>query len=180
MNLRPRTETDREQKESVTKTTRNREKIWVQHCYSENEEELEGDAVGENYESKKRDSEGGGKKPVANWRCHRNSGNGRWRCNRPTIPGHSLCEHHLSQARVKNWNYARIRNQRNGPKRNINNVKKVYTSMYLEAEEEEEEWDDVDDNGFEKRGVMKARSINSLLSQTVPKYTTIKGNALTV
>ncbi|KAH7855750.1 hypothetical protein Vadar_028426 [Vaccinium darrowii] len=158
---------------------RDREKIRVEHCDSEIEEELEDDAVGEKYEAKKRDGGGGGKKPVADQRCHRNSGSG-WRCSRPTILGLSLCEHHLSQSRVKNRNYARIRNQRNGPKKNINNVKKVYTSLYLEAEEEEEEWDDVDDKGFEKRGVMKARSINSLLSQTVPKYTTIKGNALTV
>lgn len=44
----------------------------------------------------------------------------------------------------------------------------------------QEEDDDFNDKGFEKRGVMKARSISNLLSQTVPKYTNTQGNALTI
>ncbi|KAG5555513.1 hypothetical protein RHGRI_006231 [Rhododendron griersonianum] len=161
--LRASTASDEEQKKGIRETPRNTEKSSVEYDYeSENEEEQEDDAV-EKYEAKKAECGEGGKTPVANSNllCRRNSGNG-WRCNRPTVLGHSLCEYHLSSARMRNRNYVRTRNP---PKNKINKFKKVFTGLYLEEEE------DFNDKGFEKRGVMKARSISSLLSQTVPKYT---------
>lgn len=169
-----------EQKKCIRETPRNTKKSSVEYDYeSENEEEQEDDDTVEKYEAKKAECGQGGKTPVGNSNslCRRNNGNG-WRCNRPTVLGHSLCEYHLSRARKRNRNYVGTQNPRNGPKNKINKFKKVFTGLYLEEEEEEEE--DFNDMGFEKRGVMKARSISSLLSQTVPKHTNTQGNALTV
>lgn len=151
----------------------------VKHYYeSENEDDQQedDDAFDQKYETKTRVCGEGCKTPVvsSNSFCRRNNGNG-WKCNRPTVLGNSLCEYHLSHARLRNQTCCvQTRNPRNGPK-NMNNFTEVYTSLYLEEEEE-----DFNDKGFEKRGVKKARSISSLLSQTVPKYTNTQGNALTI
>ncbi|XP_058204847.1 uncharacterized protein LOC131318852 [Rhododendron vialii] len=167
--LRASTASVEEQKKCIRETPRNTEKSSVDYDYeSENEEEQEDDAV-EKYEAKKAEcGEGGKTVPVAdsNSLCRRNNGNG-WRCNRPTVLGHSLCEYHLSRARMRNRNDVRTRNPQNGPKNKISKFKKVFTGLYLEEE------DDFNDKGFEKRGVMKARSISSLLSQTGPNCSQI-------
>lgn len=139
--VRARMAADREQKESVREPTRNTEKTWVKHYDDpENEEEQE-----KNEAKKKQSEEGGGKIQVANSRCSRNSGRG-WRCNRPAILGHVRCEYHLNRAR-----YAQNRNRRTRHKNNI--------SLYSEEEED-------NGMGFDKRGVVKARSISCLLGQT--------------
>lgn len=140
--VRARMAADREQKESVREPTRNTEKTWVKHYDDpENDEEQE-----KNEAKKKQSGEGGGKIQVANSRCSRNSGTG-WRCNRPASLGHVRCEYHLNRAR-----YAQNRNRRTRHKNNI--------SLYSEEEEED------NGMGFDKRGVVKARSINCLLGQT--------------
>ncbi|GFY99831.1 hypothetical protein Acr_13g0012310 [Actinidia rufa] len=111
----------------------------------------------EKHEAKRRESKGEMMREA--WRCSRRNGRG-WRCHRQALEGHSMCQHHLSQARLRNSRFNGVRSQ-NGP--NIQ-PKEVCDSWYLEDEDS----DGDSEMGFKKRGVLKARSMRSLLGQTLP------------
>lgn len=109
-------------------------------------------------------------------RCSRVNGRG-WRCGQQTLVGYSLCEHHLGKGRLRSMASVRRRamaNTRVAPKKSV-----------PEPESESEEllddvYDDLDDDYDDELGggalmvrkkrmrfgVVKARSIRSLLGQT--------------
>ncbi|KAF3549343.1 hypothetical protein DY000_02002331 [Brassica cretica] len=83
-------------------------------------------------------------------RCSRVNGRG-WRCCQQTLYGYSLCEHHLGKGRVRSMNKSAGR--RGGEKKEV--VMEVKKKKRV------------------KLGIVKARSISSLLGQT----STSSGNA---
>ncbi|CAN6978694.1 hypothetical protein Bca4012_002466 [Brassica carinata] len=83
-------------------------------------------------------------------RCSRVNGRG-WRCCQQTLYGYSLCEHHLGKGRVRSMNKSASR--RGGEKKEV--VMEVKKKKRV------------------KLGIVKARSISSLLGQT----STSSGNA---
>ncbi|RWR95940.1 WRC domain-containing protein [Cinnamomum micranthum f. kanehirae] len=128
-------------------------------------------------------------------RCSRVNGRG-WRCSQQTLVGYALCEHHLGKGRLRNISSVRSRSpaittQKNNVGGDSNNSSDSILSLSFtlqdEALGEEEEEDDDDNDGKEeeeeegnammeaaivkkkrrkKIGMVKARSINSLLDQT--------------
>ncbi|XP_057547119.1 uncharacterized protein LOC130825746 isoform X1 [Amaranthus tricolor] len=89
-------------------------------------------------------------------RCSRVNGRG-WRCCQPTLVGYSLCEHHLGKGRLRNMQPStsiKTKSWNNKKKRNFNNG--LINNRALRR-------DNVKD-----LGVVKARSLSSLLGQTNP------------
>lgn len=89
-------------------------------------------------------------------RCSRVNGRG-WRCCQPTLVGYSLCEHHLGKGRLRNMQPStsiKTKSWNNKKKRNFNNG--LINNLALRR-------DNVKD-----LGVVKARSLSSLLGQTNP------------
>lgn len=124
-------------------------------------------------------------------RCSRVNGRG-WRCCQQTLVGYSLCEHHLGKGRLRSLNSVRSRSSASS---NIGSIetkaKQSLTSSSLGSTEEEERKPDMlldvnhhgedqrheNDHGEEKKplvvtkkrmklGIVKARSMSSLLGQT--------------
>ncbi|KAH0889913.1 hypothetical protein HID58_052342 [Brassica napus] len=83
-------------------------------------------------------------------RCSRVNGRG-WRCCQQTLYGYSLCEHHLGKGRVRSMNKSAGRRGGGEKKEVVMEVKKKRVKL----------------------GIVKARSISSLLGQT----STSSGNA---
>lgn len=126
-------------------------------------------------------------------RCSRVNGRG-WRCSQQTLVGYALCEHHLGKGRLRNISSVRSRSpavttQKNNVGGDSNNSSDSILSLSFTLRDEvlgeEEEEDDDDNDGKEeeegsammegaivkkkrrkKIGMVKARSINSLLDQT--------------
>ncbi|KAK6941936.1 WRC domain [Dillenia turbinata] len=119
-------------------------------------------------------------------RCSRVNGRG-WRCCQPTLVGYSLCEHHLGKGRLRSMTSVRSRSTNIGassasksstynnnnnnnnitisaPTMNEGNRNKLEERDGHESEEEEE--DDMVSKMGKKTGIVKARSISSLLGQT--------------
>ncbi|KNA24757.1 hypothetical protein SOVF_012940 [Spinacia oleracea] len=108
-------------------------------------------------------------------RCSRVNGRG-WRCCQPTLVGYSLCEHHLGKGRLRSMSSASAKS------RSSKNKKKSHstTTEFAIGRDEERSHHTVDDvrekkklermNSFGnkrvKLGVVKARSLSSLLGQT--------------
>ncbi|KAI7757754.1 hypothetical protein M8C21_001688 [Ambrosia artemisiifolia] len=117
-------------------------------------------------------------------RCSRVNGRG-WRCSQQTLVGYSLCEHHLGKGRVRNnmsTSHARtLKIGRKGKSPSIDHDDEVKDDDNEdddeEAEDDEDEskdWDVESMSSMEgtkvfgkkkKIGVVKARSLSSLLSQ---------------
>ncbi|KAI3806473.1 hypothetical protein L1987_22380 [Smallanthus sonchifolius] len=109
-------------------------------------------------------------------RCSRVNGRG-WRCSQQTLVGYSLCEHHLGKGRLRSMTSVRGRSQ------TVALLKEQHTNERKDDDEDEDE--DEDDEEFKdwdvesmssvegtkvfskktKVGVVKARSLSSLLSQ---------------
>ncbi|XP_076935283.1 uncharacterized protein LOC143601888 [Bidens hawaiensis] len=117
-------------------------------------------------------------------RCSRVNGRG-WRCSQQTLVGYSLCEHHLGKGRVRGMNSGRA--QTVAPKEKHVKEKKVKKAESSWDHDELEDDSDADEDveGFKdwnvesmssvegakvfskkkKLGMVKARSLSSLLSQ---------------
>lgn len=117
-------------------------------------------------------------------RCSRVNGRG-WRCCQPTLVGYSLCEHHLGKGRLRSMNSVRNRgtaaNLQIGARDQKDGNYKIAPLSTTLPEKQETRNDVVDhfeeDNEKKsalavvakkrmKLGVVKARSISSLLGQT--------------
>ncbi|XP_074304485.1 uncharacterized protein LOC141639204 [Silene latifolia] len=94
-----------------------------------------------------------GKTIMEGSRCSRVNGRG-WRCCQPTLVGYSLCEHHLGKGRLRNMSSVRGRTT-SMPK----NTALGTSSETLGNSEKMKK--------RAKIGVVKARSLSSLLGQTV-------------
>lgn len=111
-------------------------------------------------------------------RCSRVNGRG-WRCCQPTLVGYSLCEHHLGKGRLRSMTSVRnrsIASATSSAPTNNNLEETVPLSESPLSVEKEAKCDDKDDNEKKpvmvttkkrmKLGMVKARSISSLLGQT--------------
>nr|GMD44319.1 WRC protein [Ipomoea batatas] len=124
-----------------------------------------------------------GSEIVEGSRCSRVNGRG-WRCCQQTLVGYSLCEHHLGKGRLRSVNAVKNRQMgefTNAETKPHNTEESAETSWDSSKEKpllllENSEDDDDDNNerekpssGAKKRvklGMVKARSISSLLGQT--------------
>ncbi|XP_042484644.1 uncharacterized protein LOC122064924 isoform X2 [Macadamia integrifolia] len=153
---------------------------------AEKEERREGKLVnGNGNGAKKRGSVG---VIMEGSRCSRVNGRG-WRCCQQTLVGYSLCEHHLGKGRLRSM--SSVRNRASTITNRPKNIKEEESGLMLlsslsssptqrmkslnqeESVEDEEEEDDDDDKPLmktkkkrKKIGMVKARSISSLLGQT--------------
>lgn len=116
-------------------------------------------------------------------RCSRVNGRG-WRCCQPTLVGYSLCEHHLGKGRLRSMNSVRnrgtaanlqigARDQKDG-----NQIAPLSNPLPEKHETRNDVADHVEEDNEKKSalavvakkrmklGVVKARSISSLLGQT--------------
>lgn len=113
-------------------------------------------------------------------RCSRVNGRG-WRCCQQTLVGYSLCEHHLGKGRLRSMTSVRSRSiASTAPKKvhihHHHHSSSSSSSSSLEkqnasvaepfGEEEEEKKPEIITKKRMKLGVVKARSISSLLGQT--------------
>ncbi|THU60084.1 hypothetical protein C4D60_Mb07t08910 [Musa balbisiana] len=121
-------------------------------------------------------------------RCSRVNGRG-WRCCQQTLVGYSLCEHHLGKGRLRSMSSVRGQLGTSKPKWSIdirnNSVVPLTSPQKLEEEErkpgkqpviafdtgvdnikEEEEEEEKARTKRKKTGMVKARSISSLLDNT--------------
>ncbi|XP_058748436.1 uncharacterized protein LOC131621410 [Vicia villosa] len=106
-------------------------------------------------------------------RCSRVNGRG-WRCCQPTLVGYSLCEHHLGKGRLRSM--ASVRKRSLVAAKN-NNVQDMSISQSIEMKTKFDGADNDDDDDDERKplvitkkrmklGMVKARSMSSLLGQT--------------
>ncbi|KAL3357409.1 hypothetical protein AABB24_017895 [Solanum stoloniferum] len=109
-------------------------------------------------------------------RCSRVNGRG-WRCCQQTLVGYSLCEHHLGKGRLRSMNSTTVRNSMNIKKKKKKVEEKDKESYALINDHEyygidDDNNDDDDDKKktknkkMKKLGMVKARSLSSLLGQT--------------
>lgn len=113
-------------------------------------------------------------------RCSRVNGRG-WRCCQQTLVGYSLCEHHLGKGRLRSMNSVRSRSVASTAPKKAESRPLSSPSLPLEEKEtkcilsdnkverENEEGDDKKPLTITKKktklGMVKARSISSLLGQ---------------
>lgn len=112
-------------------------------------------------------------------RCSRVNGRG-WRCRQQTLVGYSLCEHHLGKGRLRSMSSVRNRASTiTRPKKETERrlLSSSSTQQLKSFEEEDDEEDEIEEEEEEdkplmitkkgkKIGMVKARSISSLLGQT--------------
>ncbi|CAL9115581.1 uncharacterized protein LOC135632395 isoform X3 [Musa acuminata AAA Group] len=91
-------------------------------------------------------------------RCSRVNGRG-WRCCQQTLVGYSLCEHHLGKGRLRSVSSVRGQLGTSQPKWSVDGKNGVLSSTSPREDEEEEE-------ERKTTGMVKARSISSLLDDT--------------
>ncbi|KAL5808457.1 hypothetical protein ACOSQ3_029148 [Xanthoceras sorbifolium] len=143
-------------------------------------EEGERKENGENNSAKKR---GRGGALMEGSRCSRVNGRG-WRCCQQTLVGYSLCEHHLGKGRLRSMTSVRSRALGTSAPNNNESTHTPLSTNSLSIEEckpkREVEVEDEDDEkplmitAAKKRmklGMVKARSISSLLGQTNKEIT---------
>lgn len=101
-------------------------------------------------------------------RCSRVNGRG-WRCCQQTLVGYSLCEHHLGKGRLRSMNNT-VRNSMNNKKKKNKGEGRKEKSLPNDYEYYGGDDDDDDDDDKKKKmkklGMVKARSLSSLLGQT--------------
>ncbi|XP_042513802.1 uncharacterized protein LOC122088564 [Macadamia integrifolia] len=118
-------------------------------------------------------------------RCSRVNGRG-WRCCQQTLVGYFLCEHHLGKGRLRSMSSVRNRastianNNRPNHKKledesgllsssssSTSNTQCLNKSLDKESLEEDDDDKEEDEKPLKKIGMVKARSIRSLLGQTL-------------
>lgn len=147
--------------------------------YDEGEEKETKEAL-ENTSAKKR---GRGGALMEGSRCSRVNGRG-WRCCQQTLVGYSLCEHHLGKGRLRSMASVRSRSlagNNTAPKMDHESEPLSAPSSSLQENKPKDSVsdNDGDDDGHEdekkplmvtkkrmKLGMVKARSISSLLGET--------------
>lgn len=165
-------------KKMKSRQSRMKAKMNKKYCYDSNE----GEEDDNKEEETKPDVNGGGGKNkkvrggalMEGSRCSRVNGRG-WRCCQPTLVGYSLCEHHLGKGRLRSMTSVR---SRSAPKNNNNNNNPQEQHMPTNCDGNGK------DNGIDieeekkvnpvvvttkkrmKLGMVKARSMSSLLGQT--------------
>lgn len=120
-------------------------------------------------------------------RCSRVNGRG-WRCSQQTLVGYSLCEHHLGKGRLRSMTSVRVaRKEQNSKERKDKQAQSPLVDNHDDVDQEVNDDDDGDegDEDFKdsdaesmssvegtkvfgkkrKVGMVKARSLSSLLSQ---------------
>ena len=137
-----------EKNENVV-TLRKRRRGFISFEEQEEDDEEEASGGGGGSKGKKKKAKKNGTLEEGS-RCSRVNGRG-WRCFQQTLYGYSLCEHHLGKGRVRSMNKSASR--RGGEKKEV--VMEVKKKKRV------------------KLGIVKARSISSLLGQT----STSSGNA---
>ncbi|XP_055807797.1 uncharacterized protein LOC129876391 [Solanum dulcamara] len=103
-------------------------------------------------------------------RCSRVNGRG-WRCCQQTLVGYSLCEHHLGKGRLRSIN-STVRNSMNNKKKkgegkkekSLPNDNEYYG--VVDDEENNKKKSLTTKKKMKKLGMVKARSLSSLLGQT--------------
>ncbi|KAK7278807.1 hypothetical protein RJT34_23844 [Clitoria ternatea] len=148
-------------------------KCWVQDDSSEGEEEEQEEVTKAEVRIGKKRVRGGAL--MEGSRCSRVNGRG-WRCCQQTLVGYSLCEHHLGKGRLRSM--TSVRNKCLGttsvaPKKtplstNKGNISSVIIDDPLEngVEDDDEKKPLMVTKKRMKLGMVKARSISSLLGQT--------------
>lgn len=97
-------------------------------------------------------------------RCSRVNGRG-WRCCQQTLVGYSLCEHHLGKGRLRSVTSVKCSSSSSMKKKQKQEAE-VRREMDIEGDVDEEEVVNKMKGKRRKMGVVKARSISSLLDQT--------------
>ncbi|KAM3288540.1 hypothetical protein P3S67_021970 [Capsicum chacoense] len=107
-------------------------------------------------------------------RCSRVNGRG-WRCCQQTLVGYSLCEHHLGKGRLRSMN-STVQNSMNNKKKKEEVLKEEKSlpndHEYYGVDDNDDDDDDKKDSFMTKKkkmkklGMVKARSLSSLLGQT--------------
>ncbi|KAJ4971364.1 hypothetical protein NE237_004463 [Protea cynaroides] len=104
-------------------------------------------------------------------RCSRINGRG-WRCCQKTLMGYSLCEHHLGKGRIRSSSSIdELNKPRWLPSSSVENDEEDNL-----LEEKEEEKPLMSEKKRKKIGMVKARSISILLSQTNNRTSVVNGN----
>ncbi|XP_061340205.1 uncharacterized protein LOC133286773 [Gastrolobium bilobum] len=110
-------------------------------------------------------------------RCSRVNGRG-WRCCQQTLVGYSLCEHHLGKGRLRSMTSVRSRSIATTTTiapRNMQ-TKCVNDSLDNDSEDNDEKKPVMNTKKKMKLGIVKARSISSLLGQTNNEITVADEN----
>ncbi|TKY62529.1 hypothetical protein E2542_SST12387 [Spatholobus suberectus] len=141
-------------------TTRNEDST------EEEEEKVEETKLGVNV-SKKRAR---GSALMEGSRCSRVNGRG-WRCCQQTLVGYSLCEHHLGKGRLRSMTSVRSRSIASSAPKKVHHVPhpsslEKQTESVAEPLGEDEKKPEIITKKRMKLGMVKARSISSLLGQT--------------
>lgn len=107
-------------------------------------------------------------------RCSRVNGRG-WRCCQQTLVGYSLCEHHLGKGRLRSMTSVRSRSMAitssnlAAPKKE--DCESISHSKKVDGDDDGGNFDEEKPKVITKKktklGMVKARSINSLLGQTI-------------
>ena len=154
-----------ESKNRMGRVRRKRPKKWVEEDEEEEEEEeeeKEENGTARNNGKKRRSGTGNGI-ILEGSRCSRVNGRG-WRCDQQTLVGYSLCEHHLGKGKLKSMTSVRS-SPLTAP------VLQKPTNHETNTEEDESESDGYEGTMVARKGKkiggVKARSMSSLLGQTV-------------
>ncbi|KAJ8448133.1 hypothetical protein Cgig2_031857 [Carnegiea gigantea] len=149
------------------------EKDVYDNCEEQTVVAANGSTNGERDSNQKKGSGGGSTKQkrgttiMEGSRCSRVNGRG-WRCCQPTLVGYSLCEHHLGKGRLRSMTSVR---SRPSSKKQHHMVKDNYR-------DHQDKHRATSKRANYKLGVVKARSLSSLLGQTA-STTTITTTAAT-
>ncbi|KAK2400719.1 WRC protein [Trifolium repens] len=104
-------------------------------------------------------------------RCSRVNGRG-WRCCQPTLVGYSLCEHHLGKGRlrsmtsVRNRSLAAATSSKHNMIISLNDSPPIEKQTEVDSKDNDEKKPSMIGKKRMKLGMVKARSMSSLLGQT--------------
>lgn len=162
---------EEEKEKKIMKTKMN--KKGVDQQYDETETETIEEVFDNNKNGPKKRSRGGA--ILEGSRCSRVNGRG-WRCCQQTLVGYSLCEHHLGKGRLRSMTSVRNRampaaTSTSAPNKDdhVNVVEKKQGDHMLtegESKVEDEKKPSITTKKRMKIGMVKARSLSSLLGQT--------------
>ncbi|OAY43112.1 uncharacterized protein LOC110620258 isoform X3 [Manihot esculenta] len=99
-------------------------------------------------------------------RCSRVNGRG-WRCCQQTLVGYSLCEHHLGKGRLRSMTSVRSRSKKaiSLGSSSLSSEDKESKNLFPEGDDDEKKPPLMVSKKKMKLGIVKARSISSLLGQ---------------
>ncbi|KAK9290952.1 hypothetical protein L1049_009132 [Liquidambar formosana] len=162
------------EKKMKTKMKTKMNKKYAQQKDSEEAEKETKEGLGHNNNSAKKRARGGAL--MEGSRCSRVNGRG-WRCCQQTLVGYSLCEHHLGKGRLRSMTSVRSRAMAAPKKDDTKLLSSSSSSLIVEKQPDHMLSNDDDNDEDEKKplmiakkrmkiGMVKARSLSSLLGQT--------------